>query len=249
MLISILGSGSKGNSAYIKVNNTHILIDVGFTLIELERRLEFSIDKIDYILITHAHSDHIKGLKQITKRYNVNIIISETIKEELEYLDKYENIIYLKEKMLINDINILVIKTSHDTESYGFLIEYNSKSLVYITDTGYINNRYFDILKDKSMYVIESNHDIELLMNGKYPSFLKSRVMSDYGHLSNSMAAFYLSKFIGDKTQKIVLAHLSEDNNSEYLAINEVKDTFNKNQITFDDIHIAKQDEVLNFRI
>ena len=126
--------------------------------------------------------------------------------------------------MAIKNINIKVFRTSHDVESYGYIVQ---DSLVYITDTGYINNKYFDMLSNKKIYIMESNHDIEMLETGPYPYHLKQRIWSDKGHLSNEMSSEYLSKFIGDNTKVVVLAHLSEVNNTEEKAIEEFR---NKNK-------------------
>ena len=104
------------------------------------------------------------------------------------------------------------------------MLMYNNKEFVYVTDTGYINNKYFDILTNKDIYVFESNHDPERLMNNpKYPHNLKIRILGDTGHLSNRDSSKYLSKLIGPKTERIVLAHLSEENNTEELALTTLK--------------------------
>src|SRR5699024_1080680 len=111
------------------------------------------------------------------------------------------------------------IKTSHDAKgSVGFLITEDDNSIVYITDTGYINRKYFPLLENKNIYYIESNHDEKMLMDGPYPYYLKQRIISDEGHLSNDTTAKYLKKLVGDNTKYIILAHLSEHNNKEELA-------------------------------
>ena len=145
-----------------------------------------------------------------------------------------------------NNIIIENIKTSHDTEdSRGFIITADKESVVYLTDTGYLNQKYFKKLINKEYYLFESNHDIHLLMNGPYPKWLRNRILSDYGHLSNKDASIYLSKLIGNKTKQIVLMHLSQKNNTEELALETIADTFKINNIKFDDIKCAKQDEIL----
>ena len=115
--------------------------------------------------------------------------------------------------------------------------------MVYITDTGYINSRYFDILSNKNLYVLESNHDVLMLKNGPYPYFLQQRVLSDKGHLSNEQASNYLCKFIGKDTKTIVLAHLSEKNNSEEKALETLNNSLKEKNIDFNNILIAKQNE------
>lgn len=245
MEISVLATGSKGNVSYIASSTTKILVDAGITTINIEKKLkEISIDpkEIGAILITHTHSDHILGLKTFIKKYNPKVYLSEKMFYELEdYLKNYE---IIDSDFEINDIFVKVIKLSHDTnDSNGYIIESNNSSIVYITDTGYINKKYEEKLKNKDIYVIESNHDVNMLMNSNRPYYLKQRILGDKGHLDNSKTSNYLAKFIGPKTKKIILIHLSEDNNTKDLAFNTLKNTLVKNNINFDDIIISSQNE------
>ena len=245
MKVCVLSSGSKGNTTYIETKETKILIDCGnsskYILTKLQ---ELNIDpqEIDAILITHVHVDHIKGLQVLIKHINPTIYMTKKMYPYLDYVQNYKFI--ENETFHIKDINIEVIKTSHDTEdSIGYIINNDKKSVVYITDTGYINKKYFDILSNRDIYIFESNHDIEMLNNGRYPFELRQRILSDKGHLSNYDSAKYLSKFIGDKTKKIILAHLSEENNTEVLALNTLNDRLSKEKIAFNNIIIAKQNK------
>lgn len=245
----VLSSGSKGNTTYIETNNTRILIDAGNTCKYIINKLnEYNIDPatIDAILITHTHSDHIKGLPVLLKKINPCVYITEKMYPYLEYLENYH---IIKENILtIKDMIIEVIKTSHDTEeSVGYIINNNDKSIVYITDTGYINQKYFNTLKNRDIYIMESNHDIEMLNNSSYPFATRQRILSDKGHLSNYDSAKYLSNFIGDKTKYILLAHLSEENNTKELAYNTLTDRLNKENITFENIIITTQNKETEF--
>ena len=116
--------------------------------------------------------------------------------------------------------------------------------MVYLTDTGYLNRKYFDLLRNKEYYLFESNHDIPMLMNGPYPKWLKTRVLGTSGHLSNKDASFYLTKLIGNNTKKIVLMHLSHKNNTEEKAMQMIHETFKEYNIEFDNITCAKQNEI-----
>lgn len=248
MEISVLSSGSRGNSVLIKTDNTKVLIDLGVTKSYVEEKLnELEVDpeEIKAILITHTHVDHIQGLKVFLKKYHPKLYVNKIILSLLkEYIDDFDYVLYEESNFKIDDIDVNVIKTSHDVKgSVGFIIKNKNKnkSLVYITDTGYINNKYFKDLTNHNLYIMESNHDISLLMNGKYPFHLKQRILSDKGHLSNNDASYYLSEFIGDKTNTIILAHLSDDNNTYDLAINTLNETLNKNNKKVKNILVAKQ--------
>lgn len=247
MKIFILGSGSKGNSTFIDLGNKKILIDVGFSYKHIKEELnKINVDpkEIDAVLITHDHVDHVYGLKVFINKVKPYLYITPEI-EELILKENYEKSIYLGEELHLDNTLIKVIPTSHDAlTSNGFLLEKNNISLVYITDTGYINHRYFETLKNKTYYIIESNHDTEKLIKGKYPEYLQRRILSDKGHLSNELCGGYLSKFIGPNTKKVVLAHLSQENNTEELALNTNLEILKENNLKFTNIVCAREDEL-----
>ena len=196
MQISVLSSGSKGNSTLLQTKNTKILIDLGVTKSYVEQKLkeiEVEPKNIDAILITHTHVDHIQGLKVFLKKYSPLVYVTTELKSILEEYDLNANyILYEENEANINDIKITIIKTSHDAPgSVGFVIRENDKSFAYITDTGYIINKYFELLKNHNLYIMESNHDVSMLMEGNYPHQLKKRILGNKGHLSNEDAAYY----------------------------------------------------------
>lgn len=235
MRVKVLASGSKGNSTYVEYNNTKILIDIGMNnkyIVNELNKMNVNPRDIDAIIITHEHTDHVAGLKTFIKNYNTKVYISDKIKIDYDIPNRE----YIKDEFTIKDIEIKSIKTSHDVVSYGYIIQ---DELVYITDTGYINEKYFSDLKNKKLYIMESNHDIEKLMTGPYPYHLKQRILSDKGHLSNETSSLYLSKLIGSNTKYVVLAHLSETNNTEELAYKE----FNKKNKNYNNLVIARQNE------
>ena len=246
MKVVILSSGSRGNTTYIECNNTKILIDIGNSykyVLEKLKGLNVNAEEVDAIFITHTHIDHIRGLKLFVKNYNPKVFITKGMLNDLNFLNCYE--IMENNILVFKDFVVNVIKTSHDSpDSVGFVIEGENKSIVYITDTGYINNKYFNLLKDKEVYIIESNYDIEMLNNGTYNFKLRQRILGDKGHLSNYDSSRYLSNFVGEKTHSIVLAHLSEENNTISLAYNSLIDRLDENNLIVKNILIAKQDEV-----
>lgn len=247
MEISVLASGSKGNVSYITSSSTKLLIDLGLTLSNIEKKLEeigINPSEINGILLTHTHTDHTSSLKNFIKKYNTKLYLSEKMYNELSKTINLFNYEIIDKEFIINDINIQVIKLSHDTDdSNGYILESNNKSIVYITDTGYINKKYFKLLTDKDIYVMESNHDIEMLMNGNRPYFLKQRILGDKGHLDNTKSSNYLAQLIGPNTKEVILIHLSEDNNTPELALNTLKETLLKNKIYFNNIIISSQKE------
>ena len=248
MKVCVLSSGSKGNSTLVITDKVKILIDLGTTTSYVEaalNNLNVDVKEISHILITHSHVDHIKGLKVFIKRYNPVILVTEDMKNVLEKeLGNFRYEYYEDKKAIIGDLTVNVIKTSHDAEeSIGFVLTNNNSSMVYITDTGYINQKYFKILSNNNLYVLESNHDIKMLMDGPYPYYLQQRVRGDKGHLSNKQASDYLCKFIGDNTKKIVFAHISEHNNSYEKVIETFNEELSKNDMIFNDVLIAKQNE------
>ena len=247
MKIKVLASGSKGNCSLIETASTRFLIDIGITYQRLKRELEkmnLNLIDIDAILLTHAHNEHTSGLKVLLKHTTFKIYTNKDIIKELtldidkERIELYDSIMHL------NNTELTIFKTSHDAKgSVGFLITDDESSLVYITDTGYLNRKYFPLLTNKNIYYIESNHDEKMLMDGPYPYYLKQRILSDEGHLSNDRTAKYLKKLVGDATKYIILAHLSEHNNKEEIAYNTSREALKDREDI--KIVVAKQNEAL----
>lgn len=247
MKVKVLASGSKGNSTLVRTERINILVDIGITYQQLYSELEkinLTPKDISAILVTHTHSDHIKGLSALVKKTNLKVYALEEMVDELSKKIPLDNIFLYENPLELDELKINLIRISHDVEGVGFIIEHKNHSLVYITDTGYINQKYLPLMKNKEVYIIESNHDEEMLMEGPYPYILKQRVISDKGHLSNKTTAEYLLKTVGEYTKKIVLAHISENNNTEELALSTTKELLEQNNI-YKDIIIAKQYESL----
>lgn len=253
MRICVLASGSKGNITYIETNNHKILLDMGKKkkyIVESLKQIGVDAKDIDIILISHLHQDHISALETFIKSYKATVCMPQEMFINLESIKNYEHIKIYEDEIIFDDLKIYAIKSSHDSVgSRNFVIEENNHSVVQITDTGYIKSKYFNLLKNRDVYLLESNHDIEMLTHGPYPEWLKKRVLSDEGHLSNQSAGFYLSKLIGENTKKVLLMHLSEVNNDKDIALKTVNDTLKEYKIKFNNIECAEQDvisEVIN---
>jgi len=249
MRVCVLASGSGGNSTLVEIGKYKILIDIGKNrkyIVDKLLALNVNPEDIDYIFISHLHDDHISALKTFVKKYKPTIVISEPMFKELEDIHDYEHILIYEDEVLLENLRVTCMHSSHDaTDSRNFLFEDSQDSVVYVTDTGYINQKNFKYLQNKEVYLFESNHDIEMLQHGPYPDWLKKRVYGDYGHLSNKASSVYLTKLIGDNTKKICLMHLSEKNNTEELALKEINEVFKSYDIPFTDIRCAKPNEIV----
>lgn len=252
MKVCVLASGSKGNTTYIETDTHKILIDVGITYKDLTKRLDeigININEIDTVLVTHAHSDHTKGLGTFYNKVKPTIYMTDKTYNEISEKIRIQitQYISLKDNFNIDDINITSISVSHDVDCHGYILINNNKSVVYITDTGYLNEKYYNILTDRNMYIFESNHDIDMNLNSKKPKISRDRVVSDTGHLSNEQASYYLSKLVDKDTNYIILAHLSEDDNDEAVALKTLENKLNKYNKKVKYIKTAKQHEITDF--
>ena len=244
-----LGSGSKGNSTLLITDSKKILIDVGLSYTKTKKILEkynLTPDDIDFILLTHNHKDHIGGLTVLTKKTKKFVYVPKGMVKAVRDLVDMDYIMPVtSDDLEIDDLHIKFIHTSHDAPSpVGFVFE-DSKSLVYITDTGYLSKKNLSYMYDKDMYIMESNHDVEMLMNGSYPYPTKQRIVGDLGHLSNELAGTYLKELIGQNTKEIVLIHLSENNNTEAIALATVRNLID-NKVP---VHVARQEEDMSILV
>lgn len=234
--VSVLASGSSGNSIFISGGKTKILIDAGLSGKEIERRLSkvgSSGDELDAILVTHEHSDHIKGVGVLSRRYNLPIYANELTWESAEKrLGKIAegNRQILKEEFMIGDLGVSPFSISHDASApVGYIVNCANKKIGHATDMGFVSDEVEKCLKNLDFLIIESNHDLEMLMTGSYPWPLKRRINGEKGHLSNDDTADLLPRIIGDNFPRILLAHLSKDNNIPDLAYITVKNNLEDN--------------------
>lgn len=230
-----LYSGSSGNSLFVETENTKILVDAGMSCKKIEEALqiiEVNPYSIDAILVTHEHSDHIKGISTISKKFDIPVFATqETFSAMPAQTDKLSenNIHFFKpsEKFCINDLEILPFSIPHDAANpCGFnIIKDSNHQLSVATDIGHMTNSILKCLEGSKFILLESNYDTEVLKCCSYPFRLKSRIASNMGHLSNTMAGktiSYLSK--NSNLQAAMLGHLSKESNFPELAYQTVVD-------------------------
>ena len=215
MKFNIIASGSKGNATVVNYHNTNILIDMGISLTRLNAGLnEFGITVKDLsaAIFTHDHTDHISGLKFISPK--IQYALRGTLPSSLA------NVIELFTPFTIGEITITAFPTSHDaTNPCGFILEAGGEKLTYFTDTGIFLEESKDIASNPDYLIIESNHDIKMLLLTNRTYELKTRIMSSHGHLCNEDSAITALELIGPKTKQIYLAHLSEEANTPEVAL------------------------------
>ena len=231
MRIVVLGSSSSGNSTYVELSNKKFLIDAGLGFNDIKNKLYdlgVSSDELDFILVTHAHSDHVKSIHSFNRVYNTKIYISKGTMEEYSKSDLIKNYEFIDDLDNIEGIDIVKIPISHDRKGFGYIFETKENSLVYITDTGMIHSKYHKYFMNKQVYLFESNHDVEMEMNGTKDEMTKIRNIGDEGHLSNEECAMYLNRFVGDKTKYICLMHISDHDNTYELAYSVNRDSIDK---------------------
>ena len=214
MYFHIIASGSKGNATVVVSNNTVLLIDMGITLSRLEEGLaEINLSKNDITgaVFTHDHTDHISGIRFLSPKIMYGLQGT---------LPSLCNTVIVNQPFKIGDFDITPIETSHDaTNPCAYLIKDKEESLFYMTDTGVFLDDCLSLFQNPKYLIIESNHDIKMLLNTNRPFELKNRIMSEKGHLCNEDSAIAALAIAGEDTKEIVLAHLSEEANTPETAL------------------------------
>lgn len=236
-----LFSGSSGNSLFIKNNNTRILCDAGKNGKQVElalNRIGETAKDLNAIILTHEHSDHVSAAGVLSRRYNIPIYANYDTWKKLHEQNigkiKPENEIVFENRkpFYFPDLEVTSFLTSHDAAcSVGFQISDGKNKMGIATDTGIVTEDMNEYLFGSKLVVLESNHDTSMLETGPYPYYLKERIKGAWGHLSNARAALYASELVKNGTERIVLAHLSEQNNMPFLAEQETANVFERDLI------------------
>lgn len=235
MRLCSIASGSSGNCIYVGHASTHLLIDAGISGKRIEQGLlEVGVDPgtISGILITHEHSDHIQGVGVLARKYRIPIYGTvETfcaMKKGKTSIGKVEDALFQEVHpetgFHIGEISVMPFTISHDAANpVAYVFEAEGHKIGMATDLGVYTEKTLEYLKDSEILYVESNHDENMLMVGKYPYYLKQRILGEYGHLSNETAAKLLCLLHHDRLQHVLLAHLSKENNYPELAYETVK--------------------------
>lgn len=227
MRFSVLASGSSGNAFYIETDETRILVDAGLSGKQLDRLFgEVAIDpaKLTGILVTHEHSDHVKGLGIMARKYDLPIYANAktwTAMEKGLGKLKSEQCFHFDTDTVktFGNLDVESFSVSHDAaDPMFFAFHHNNKKVAIVTDLGYVSERIKKTIEGANAYVFEANHDVGMLQMCAYPWSVKRRILGDAGHVSNEDCGLALSDIITDNTERIYLAHLSKDNNMKELA-------------------------------
>ena len=226
--ITPLFSGSSGNSIHIKYEKTELLIDAGVScrsLCNALSKIGSCPENLSCVLVTHEHSDHVTGLELLCKKYHTPVYLNTASAKSISssgknpYLSGCMKILDAGGNLYLNDLHILPFRTPHDAcGSVGYRINTPDDSFSYATDIGYVTRDIARHIFGSRTVIFESNHDVEMLKCGAYPEHLKARILSDRGHLSNEACSKFVPYLAQNGTTKIILAHLSKDNNTPQKA-------------------------------
>lgn len=246
MRVCSLFSGSSGNCIYVGNENTHLLIDGGHSGKKILTALEdigVNPSELDGILVTHEHSDHIKGVGILSRKLDVPVYATgktwQAMQCKLGDISlKNTREIEAGQDFYINDMDVSPISIPHDAiDPVFFSVMHKGKKVSVCTDLGYITKSVYAGISDSDALLIEANHDLQMLQNGSYPERLKRRISGRHGHLSNETCANVLTKLAGNVRQ-VLLGHLSGENNTASLAYKTVTQTLAKNGIHSEDMSV-----------
>lgn len=244
MRVSVLASSSSGNATYIETPEHKVLVDAGLSgkkIAALMASIGRDLNDVDSVFITHEHSDHVAGVGVLARRYkNLTVYAN---KGTFAHLPKSVGKIPYDQLALfdvgttlsLGDLDIESFGVSHDAaEPQFYQFHHDDRAFTILTDTGYVSDRLAGIIRDSDAYVMEANHDVEMLREGPYPWGLKQRILSDYGHLSNADGANALLSVIGPRTKRVYLGHRSAHNNTKVLAHSTVADMLKREGLGVD---------------
>jgi phosphoribosyl 1,2-cyclic phosphodiesterase len=224
--LTILGSGSAGNCAYVETPRARVLIDAGFSLRQIRKRLALigrTPENLTGILVTHEHSDHVQGLAQLSEKLRIPVYCNRPTQEAIEYQIKARLVCRLFSTGATFELEDLLVETfsiPHDAQDpVGFLLKSDVGNIGFLTDLGHATRLALERIRKANVLVLESNHDVKLLQDCPHrPWSLKQRILSRHGHLCNEAAADVAEQIMSSELQHLFLAHLSRECNRPQLA-------------------------------
>ena len=249
----VLASGSDGNACYFETGTAKILIDAGLSCREITRRLEIAgvaPDELDALVLTHEHTDHIKGAGPLSRRFDLPVFLNrKTLDKGLKRLGNLARpvIVQTGQTITVNDLTLETFTKCHDAvDPIGLIISCNGTRIGMVTDLGRSTSLVEDRLKECQALIMEFNYDPEMLEDGPYPLYLKKRIRGQDGHLSNQQAGNLLRVVSHKNLELVVLAHLSKTNNHPEKARLEAIEALNSCGVGGTKILISRQDEPMS---
>ncbi len=243
--LATIASGSSGNSNLIISENTLIMSDCGISGKKVFAGLNhLGLKAPDALLLTHSHSDHVKGAYILAKKFDIPIYATKETFRDCSFIPgEYMKEIVPGKSFNISGVSVMPFQVSHDTaSSVAYTFSKDNTKVAVMTDTGVVTEEMYSHLKGAESIIIESNHDEKMLMEGPYPYFLKRRISGDKGHMSNNLCAAIAKRLLNDGTEHFMLAHLSEHNNTETLAFGASTEALSETGLSYT-LKIAKKDE------
>lgn len=224
LFLASLNSGSNGNCYYVGSSSTAVLVDAGISCREIEKRmlrLGLSIPAVKAVFITHEHSDHIKGVEVFSRKHNIPVFISEATHSQSKLFIREDLLNYFGDQrdFVFDDLTVKAFRKFHDAaDPHSFMISGYETNIGVLTDIGHACEEVVNIFRQCHAAILEANYDEELLMQGPYPFYLKKRISSREGHLSNLQALELFEQYRHENLSHLILGHLSRENNSPQLV-------------------------------
>lgn len=248
MRVCLLASGSKGNAVFLESGESRILIDAGLSAREITSRLDVIDacgDELDALFVTHEHSDHCRGVGPLARRFALPVYLHPDTHRALPSLGRIDELRNFEagDTISFRDCQLETFPLTHDAVApVGYTVETSEGKVGIVTDLGIATRLVVERLKGCRVLIIESNHDEDLLRDGPYPWYLKQRVRSNHGHLSNNASAHLLKELLWEGLGAVFLAHLSETNNRPALAENAALGVLSRQNVCQPELIIGSQD-------
>lgn len=256
-----LGSGSSGNSCYIGTRHSGILIDAGIPAEQIAETLEnngLHINNVHGLLLTHDHFDHVKYAYNVLRKHrHIHLFCTNRVMTGLlrrhsisKRIKEYHRPIFKEIPFTIADITVTAFDVPHDgTDNMGFYLEFHNHRFALATDLGAVTDRARYYMSKVHYLVIEANYDLDMLLAGKYPEYLKARIQTERGHMDNRATAEFLKEYRHPLLKYIFLCHLSQDNNTPAIALKTVRETLEATGLTVGDCSESLSDRAADIHL